>query len=58
MEMLVDSFVRLREEARQRMTAAEFEEADRQFHKIANKIRRRARAAESRLSRVSTHGTP
>jgi hypothetical protein len=54
MDVLVDSFTRLCEEARQRMTAEEFEEAERQFHEIADKVRRRARAAESRLSTVPT----
>jgi hypothetical protein len=44
MDVLVDSFMRLREEARQRMTAEEFEEAERQFHKLADKIRKRVRA--------------
>jgi hypothetical protein len=57
MDVLIDSFMRLREEARRRMTTEEFEEAERQFHELADKARRRARAAESRLSTVPTLGS-
>jgi len=46
MDVLVDSFFRLREEARQRMAAEEFQEAERQFRELADKVRGRARAAE------------
>jgi hypothetical protein len=44
MDVLVDSFMRLREEARQRMTAEEFDEAEREFHELAERVRRRAGA--------------
>jgi hypothetical protein len=42
MDELTDSFMRLREEARQRMTPEEFAEADRQVHELADRIRARA----------------
>jgi len=45
MEALVDSLMGLREAARQRMTPEEFEEADRQVHELADRIRKRVRAA-------------
>jgi len=41
MDQLIDSFMRLREEARQRMTPEEFEEAERQVHELADKVRAR-----------------
>jgi hypothetical protein len=49
-DTLVDSLMQLREEARQRMTAEEFEEADRQVHELANRIRKR------RLHEVTEQG--
>jgi len=39
METLVESMVRLREEARQRMSEEEFRKADEKFHQLANKVR-------------------
>lgn len=39
METLVDSFTRLHEEARQRMSEEEFRQADDKFHELANKVR-------------------
>jgi hypothetical protein len=50
MDVLVDSFMRLREEARQRMTAEEFEEAERQFRELADKVRKRAGRRENKTS--------
>jgi hypothetical protein len=42
MDDLIDSFMRLREEARQRMTPEEFEEAERRVHELADRARKRA----------------
>jgi len=39
LETLIDSFSRLREEARQRMPEEEFRQAEENFHKLANKVR-------------------
>jgi hypothetical protein len=47
MDVLVDSFMRLREEARQRMTAEEFEEAERKVHELADQIRARHHIGEN-----------
>jgi hypothetical protein len=44
MDVLISSFMRLREEARQRMIPEEFEEAEREFHKLADNVRKRAGA--------------
>jgi hypothetical protein len=41
MDRLVDSFMRLREEARERMSEEEFRKADEGFHQLANKVRSR-----------------
>jgi hypothetical protein len=46
MDVLVDSFMRLREDARQRMTAEEFDEAERQFHELADQIRARGESGK------------
>jgi hypothetical protein len=48
MDLLISSLMRLREEARRRMTTEEFEEADRQVHKLAGKVRRRVRLSAKR----------
>jgi hypothetical protein len=45
MDRLIDAFVKLRAEAKERMSEEEFREADRQFHELANKIRARRRRA-------------
>lgn len=42
MDELIESFMRLRDEARQRMTPEEFEEADRKVHELADRVRARA----------------
>jgi hypothetical protein len=46
MDELIDSFMRLREEARQRMTAKEFEEAERRVHELADGVRTRHQRGE------------
>jgi hypothetical protein len=38
---LIDSFMKIREDARQRMTSEEFDEADRKVHELADRIRAR-----------------
>jgi len=43
MDKLVDSFLKLRAEAKERMSEEEFREADRQFHELARKVRARRR---------------
>ena len=45
MDKLVESFLKLRAEAKERMSEEEFREADRQFHELANKVRARRRRA-------------
>jgi hypothetical protein len=50
MDVLISSFMRLREEARQRMTPEEFEEAVREFHSLADKVRKRAGARPKSLA--------
>lgn len=48
METLIDSFTRLREEARERMSEEEFRQADEKFHQLANRVRAsRGRKRES-----------
>jgi hypothetical protein len=42
MDVMVDSLMRLRAEARKRMTPKEFDEADRQVHELAGRVRARA----------------
>jgi hypothetical protein len=48
MDVLVDSFMRLRSEAKQRMSEEEFKEAERKVHELADRIRKRQ---EHRLAR-------
>jgi hypothetical protein len=45
MDKLVEAFLKLRAEAKERMSEKEFREADRQFHELADKIRARRRRA-------------
>jgi len=47
---LVESLMRLREEARQRMTPEEFEEADRRVHELADRVRARHKQIKGRPS--------
>jgi hypothetical protein len=39
LDTLVESVTRLRNEAKERMSEAEFREADEKFHQLANKVR-------------------
>lgn len=39
MDTLVESFTRLRDEAKERMSEDEFRKADEEFHQLANKVR-------------------
>jgi hypothetical protein len=39
MDTLVESFTRVRDEAKERMSKDEFREADEKFHQLANKVR-------------------
>lgn len=49
MEVLVDSMMELRAEAKQRMTAEEFQEAERKFDELVANVRaRRAKALKAR----------
>jgi HAMP domain-containing protein len=41
MDTLIDSFMRLRAEAKQRMTEEEFRRAEEEFNEMVNSIRRR-----------------
>lgn len=45
MDKLVDAFLKLRAEAKERMSEEEFREADCQFHELANRVRARRRRA-------------
>ena len=48
MDKLVDAFLKLRAEAKERMSAEEFREADRKFNELARKVHaRRKRAIRS-----------
>ena len=42
MDKLVDSFYDLREEARERMSPEEFQQAEKEFDEIVNKVKGRA----------------
>jgi len=46
MDVLVDSFMQLRSEAKLRMTPAEFQEAERKFDDLVRKARARREHAE------------
>jgi hypothetical protein len=39
MDTLIDSFTRLRTEAKERMSEEEFRQADQKFNQLANKVR-------------------
>ena len=39
LDTLVQSFTRLRDEAKDRMSEDEFREAEKKFHELANKVR-------------------
>jgi hypothetical protein len=43
MDKLVESFLKLRAEAKQRMSEEEFREAERRFEELARKVRARRR---------------
>jgi hypothetical protein len=46
MDKLVDAFMRLRAEAKERMSEEEFREAERKFHEIGERVRARKRTSE------------
>jgi hypothetical protein len=43
-DTLVDSFMRLRAEAKERMSEEEFQQAEKEFNKLANRVRARRHA--------------